>query len=245
MQWKTSWFGHALLAALACLALTGRPAFGELFNRGTSTEGYHLIYDDSLDVTWVDYTFGCTGFGNTGYTRSYYFYCKDWADTLNITINGQTFDDWRLPTVAPVWNYNYSFDGSTDFSYNILRTGSELAHLYHVTLGNLSQYDTAGNMRSAGTYGLLNTGLFNNLDGTPGGAIYWTQTGWPPNSGNQMFGTQFSTGVQCPTSTQSGNQAWALALRDGDVVPEPATLSLSLLALAGLTFAAVVRRRRK
>ena len=59
-----------------------------------------------------------------------------------------------------------------------------------------------------------------------------------------MIGIQLSTGYQCPVSMQSGNQAWALAVRDGDVVPEPTTFSLILTALAGVTIAAIVKRRR-
>ncbi|MBN1909514.1 MAG: PEP-CTERM sorting domain-containing protein [Pirellulales bacterium] len=237
--------GLAYCGIVLCIAaMAASPAFAELFDRGiqvgTGGVEYHLIYDDTLNLTWVDYTFGYTGFGHTSYNQSQYGKAKDWADTLAIAVGDQVFDDWRLPQVIPVYDLNYKYDGSTDYGYNITRTGSELSHLYHVTLGNLSKYATDGTPRSPGTYGLLNTGLFQNLVGTPGGFGYWSQSIYPDGTGNQ-FGSLFSEGLQCRLSNQSGNQEWGIAVRIGDV-PEPSTLTLLGL---GMLAVAVLRLRRR
>lgn len=235
-------FSRSLWVAVACVAMTCSWAAADLIDRGTSDEGYHLIYDDTLDVTWADYTFGYGGV-QWGYDPSwpsykhnlYWSTCEEWVGSLTITVDGQVFDDWRQPKVVPIGDYNCAYDGSTDWGWNITRPGSELAHLYHVTLNNNSRYNADGYYNSP--YGLVNTGLFNDLHEN----LYWTRTGWPPNPGNQVFAFATYEGLQCPYSTQSGAQCYCMAVRDGDVaVPEPSVLVL----LAGAAVCLVLLRKR-
>jgi len=51
-------------------------------------EKHNLIYDNDLNITWLDYT------NNQGIWQ----YQMDWAQNLIVTTaSGQILDDWRLP----------------------------------------------------------------------------------------------------------------------------------------------------
>jgi hypothetical protein len=92
-----------------------------------------------------------------------------WAVVLDPYGSGIT--GWRLPDTNPVngvsYNYSFAYDGSTDRGFNNSApgtahagsTGSEMAHLFYKTLGNLAYYDTSGSGPQAG-WGLTNTGRF-------------------------------------------------------------------------------------
>jgi len=113
--------------------------------------GGGLIYDDVLKITWLQ---------DARYAPATMLWSQAvaWAEGLSYydTVRGVTWTDWRLPQVRPVdgvgFNYAWSFDGSTDMAYNISApgsvypgsTGSEMAYLYSVNLGNLGFYDTNG-----------------------------------------------------------------------------------------------------
>lgn len=140
---------YVLMMAAALLMFgSSLPASAALVEHGTVTyEGMErrLIYDTDLNVTWLDFS---NAPGN-------YVTQASWADNLAITINGQTYDDWRLPATPPV---------SQIVGYNVI--GSDLGHLYYFELGNL-----------AGA--LANTGVFQNLlpvwytSGTESGSNIW------------------------------------------------------------------------
>lgn len=106
-----------------------------LYNRG---EG--LIYDDVLNLTWLqDANYAKTsGFDING--RMDWESAVDWADKL--VYSG--YSDWRLPTLTPVngsnFQYDYSYNGTTDSSYSITSQKSELAYMFYVNLNNPSRY---------------------------------------------------------------------------------------------------------
>ncbi|NOQ65196.1 MAG: hypothetical protein GQ582_11855 [Methyloprofundus sp.] len=84
-----------------------------LFNRGTVVyDGLerNLIYDNELDVTWLDYTSDAGNYNDQ----------LAWVSALSLEINEQIFDKWRLP-IAPL--------DSRVVGYNI--ASSELGHLYY------------------------------------------------------------------------------------------------------------------
>lgn len=206
-----------------------------------STDAY-FFYDTVLDLTWLrDWNAGAgTSFDNGSNANDglmTWANAKDWASSLDI--NGLT--GWRLPELSGPLNTTFAYTG-TDYGYNVNTANSELAHMFYVTLGNLSISDTSGSFRggSAGVdWGLTNTAYFADMQSYG----YWSGTEYAPDPSIAWY-----------FDTLGGNQgyyyknyAWyAVAVRPGDVlaaqaVPEPGTLAL-LLAAVGV--GAVVRRRR-
>jgi hypothetical protein len=106
-----------------------------------------------------------------------------WIDAMNAT-NYLGYSGWRLPTMmdtgAPGCDFSYA--GGTDCGYNV-QTGSadtivysEMASMFHDTLGNLAYYDTSGGSGQPG-WGLSNTGPFSNIQPSP----YWSGLEYVPN----------------------------------------------------------------
>ncbi len=166
--------------SILALLLWGGLAQAALHDRGNG-----LIYDDVLDVTWLQdanlaatETFGVAKIRPDGS----FFSCsaaREWIRAMNAA-NYKGFSDWQLPKAEPVngvsWNGQLSYDGSTDEGYNISAPGSAypgthahpLAHLFYQSLGNQGRYDVNGNRNIQGCPDdangcLRNTGPFINL----------------------------------------------------------------------------------
>lgn len=112
--------------------------------------GGGLIYDDVLDVTWLqDANYAKTSRYNSD-GLMYHGQATTWASNLSYfdSVRNVTYTDWRLPITEPVngtaFNYNVSYNGSTDYGYNISEqatayagsTGSEMAFLFYNSLNN-------------------------------------------------------------------------------------------------------------
>jgi hypothetical protein len=225
--------------------------------------GGGLIYDDVLNVTWLqDANYAETsGYDVDG--RMTWNQAMTWANQL---VYGG-FDDWRLPTVEPVngvdFNPDYTFDGTTDTSYNITSPNSEMGYMFHVNLGNSSYYTPTGAI--SGCYisypadtCLDNTGQFVNFELYG----YWSGTEYAPppadlgGSGVIQTGGDPQPSSEIPSAWMfymtAGNQyslhkdfelqAWAV--RDGDVAAVPEADTWAML-LAGLGLIGVATRRRK
>lgn len=214
--------------AAACALVTFGPAQAALHARNlvgdAAPEAY---YDDLLNITWL---------ANAS-APGFVTWQAAVAWVAQFEIGG--ISGWRLPKHVDVGNDGCNLSwiagpGGTDCGLNVdVRTG-ELAHLYHVTLGNIS-YPSPGWVQT-------NYGPFSNYYGRlPGGAEYWWY-GDHYKFGDNAWTFKPAFGAQVFTVTSLASGAWAV--RDGDVpqVPEPGTWALSLLGLASL--GAVTRRRK-
>jgi hypothetical protein len=230
---------------------------------GTATYAgsvYNLIYEDTQDLVWLDYTRAKNSWQNqvdwaaslnTSGTLTYNLdsaYSVDWNDTV-----------WRLPATDESIAYlpgdvaGFAGPDATGYhnyakGYNM--TNSEMGRLFDESLDNLALRTTDGTYRDTGSYGLLNVGLFQNLvQPTTADPIvyYWSSTRYSLDS-NQAWGFNFTLGAL----THSSVEGWAygIAVRSATVskVPDPdppvaPVPGAALLGLLGLT-TAIGRIRR-
>jgi hypothetical protein len=235
-----------LLATLTILAV-GLPNIAQaaLINREQG-----MIYDDVLNVTWLqDANYAIT----SGYTQEHGFTDNEmtWTEAntwaTELTFGG--YSDWRLPSVTPVngssFDSSFTFDGSSDNSYNIAGTNSEMASMYYANLNNAGFFDTSGNTTGCSVQGdaicLTETSFFTNLLPSDQ-SIYWTSTEDTTFTSN-AWGFNMAIGQQFSFDKNRGLfNTWAV--RTGDIslpslspiseVPIPSVVWLFGSALAGL-----------
>ncbi|MHB1076669.1 PEP-CTERM sorting domain-containing protein, partial [Thiobacillus sp.] len=170
-----------------------------------------------------------------------------WVAALSFSDGINVYDSWRLPTVEPVngisFNYNLSYDGSTDYGYNITSPNSELAYMFYVNLGNSADfnpsYNVGGCYVSSSDTCLDNVGPFVNLQPS----LYWSDTQYAPNiSYAWVFG--MPDGLQWDINKANVYYAWAVSPGDvgvAAVLPEANTWAM---LLAGLGLIGWRARRR-
>lgn len=224
-----------------CTVLSSGAAQAALTDRGGG-----LLYDDVLNITWLqDANYAKTsGYDADGLMN--WGEANTWA--ANLTYAG--YDDWRLPSTAPVgadWDYALSLIGSTDFAYNITSPHSELSYMHYVNLGltgywspeGVYQPDLVGLLRNGIQGGQANVGPVHNLQSS----VYWSGTADAryPTSYAWLFVT--ADGDQNFYSQNFEVHAWAV--RPGDVapIPEPETYAMFLAGLGLMGFMA--RRKQK
>ena len=189
---------------------------------GTATYGgsdYKLIYDDHTQLTWLDYSIPATGA---------YAGALAWAEGLNdpgvVTV---TLDagysaswgasQWRLPESEG----NYGYFGSEQYI-----TSTEFEHVYYDELGNILNDPS------------VDTGLFDYIVvNTQSSSYYYTKPNFSTVTYIPAF--NFYNGTQVFVTNSVNGGIYAMAVIEGAVVPEPATLGL--LALGGL---ALLRKRK-
>ena len=200
-----------LLRLVACLfVVVSSYSHAALYDRGNG-----LIYDDVLDITWLqDANYAHTsGYDATG--RMNWFFANPWADQLSYG----GFDDWRLASAgnAPTHGYNV--------------TTGELGHMFYNNLGNTAYTS------------ILNNVSFT--DATPGGgtesflnvqsSVYWYGEENPSSSN---FAPAFYTYDGRQVNGYKGGRHYSWAVHDGDIgaspVPLPAGIYLFLSGLVGL-----------
>jgi hypothetical protein len=211
-------------SALTLFALGSGVSQAALIDRGGG-----LIYDDVLNVTWmqdVQYV-NQLGLSRDGILNHWEALAA--ADSLEYydSVRDTTWSDWRLPT-AYVEEIMFDTTGTT----------SELAYMYYVNLQFAPMYEH-DRFRPDPTSDAYNP--FLNLNR----AVWFSNTSDSrPDTHAWIF--HFHFGSQEGTERADAGRVWFV--RDGDVgqaqtsVPEPGTLALFGLGLIG---AGITRRRKK
>jgi len=228
--------------------------------------GNGLIYDNVLDITWIqDVGLSSTQGGPSTFN---WHDANAWAEQL--VFGG--YDDWRLPTLSPVNGVAFHrvlhCDGSADYGYGIAApggasagfTGNELAYMYHVNLGNQSRCTGEGPYLAGKTFG-PDVGVQNAsfVDGSTGETVSFLNL----QDVKTLFWTDYAPFIDSRGASYSwllkydGFNDWAntifvgraWAVRDGDVlvatVPEPSTLLLFLGLLPAFLFTKNRKRSRQ
>lgn len=198
---------HSLLSTLSIpllvLFVSAHPAFSD-----------GIIYDSGFQIYWMQD-------GNKAGNPMNWTAANTWAE--NLVYDG--YDDWHLPTTPDgTWGYN-SFQNST--KYNV--TVSDLGHLFYTLLGNQVTLDSSATFNSI-SYGPGYPGLFTNLQA----GYYWfgTLSNTTDSSSNKM-GWIFDFQHGCQFLASTNQNAYAIAVRKAEPVPEPTSAVLFLSGLAG------------
>jgi len=213
MTRRTPLIASTIASTLLAVSLSGA-AQAALIDRGGG-----LIYDSTLNVTWLkDANYAKTsGYDSKG--RMTWANAVTWADNLSYfdAIRNVTYTDWRLPTTtdlgAPGCDWTY---GGTECGWNVNPASSEMAHLYHVSLGNLSIFTTTTDYSGAYAGGsnpnstLDYVGPFINFQPY----VYWSGTEYAPDTG---FAWAFATLDGSQGAIHRFRSLYALAVRPGDV----------------------------
>ena len=234
-------FKHTL--ALVGLSLITFSTNAALYDRGNG-----LIYDDVLDITWLQdanyaHTSGYAAANAVGGMHSGSNNIQpdgamgwDAATTWATQLEYDGYDDWRLPS-ANLINASDpcdASDGSCDFGYN--NTTGELGHMFYNNLGNTAFSSITSNV--------------SFTDATPGGGTvsflnvqsdkYWYGDEFFPNT-NDAWSFDSTDGDQSDDSKIDSSYAWAV--RDGDVSPVPIPAAVWFFGSALLGLAGVKRKK--
>jgi len=197
-------------------------------------------YDTVLKVTWLR--------NWNSITVDSWSEAKAWASALSV---GQ-HSDWRLPTLVDTGSPGCTWSlGGTDCGYSPqtidVSSGlvyNEMAHLWFVTLGNLSPYYSGTGTAQAG-WGLTNTADFLNLIDTVE-RRYWQDitVAVPWGVPTQAWLFDVHNGYQ---TTWTLNAGWlVVAVHPGDVgTPVAAPPPYALIPAALLAVTAMARRRKR
>jgi hypothetical protein len=245
------------LLSVILLLLAANHASAALLGRAPLTPGgtdYQAYYDTALNITWLaDSNLAASSTFGVGEIRPNG--SMEWGTAIAwiAAMNSAMYlgiSDWRLPRIEPVngssFGYSFSYDGSTDWGYNVGapgsaypgHTGSEMAHLHYVTLGNVGSYSSSGAPTGCGNSCLASAGPFSIVESYR----YWSGITYDPipSLAWEFFFFNGAQEFDYKNGTVYGGLAWAV--RDGDIalVPIPAAAWLFASALGGL---ARVRRR--
>lgn len=216
-----------------------------------------FYYDTVLDLTWLrNWNVGAGTSYDDGDEATDGKITWASAKAFATAVNFNGFTGWSLPQVLDTGAAGCAGEGydGTDCGYNVytnelVHRGSPLAHMFYDTLGNLSAFYANGSDRPTNeqgiTWGLVNTGLFFNMQGTgqqqQGG--YWSGTAYAPFPNEDAWFFEMSSGGQ--TNVGQPLDTYVVLVRPGDVypgsAPEPGSLALLGVAIAGQA----AERRRK
>lgn len=213
---------NASIAVILIQFFLLQSAQAALIDRGSG-----LIYDDVLDVTWLqDASYAQTS-GYAPYARLTWEDAVTWTDTLAYTdtVRGTVWDDWRLPT---------TLNAPESLGYDVTGTSSELAYMYYINLGYEANYNP------------------NPLDPDPSSSNYnpffnlSTRGHWSgtlSDATDQAWYLHFHFGFQQTNSVYDEQRIWAV--RDGDVISVPEPEEMILLFSGLMVFSGLLIRRKR
>ena len=238
-------FKFIIGAACVCLTVVSFNASAALIDRGGG-----LLYDDVLDVTWLqDANYAKTsGFDADGKMST--VQAEIWITGLSYydSVRDTTYDDWRLAgSTSTEVPFHYGWWSATGDDTPTQGPHTELSYMYYENLGlkgynsNFGSWDTDFGVHGDSTFGGQNdVGLVKNLQGEE----YWL---------GDEYGISLTGAANWTFNMNTGNHytnrgsylLYAWAVRDGDVaasvVPVPAALWLFGSGLLGLI--GVARRK--
>ena len=173
---------HSLIIGALCAVVF--PLVSTLSHASLIDRGGGLIYDDVLDITWLqDTNYALTQGVDDG--RMTWTEANSWAAGLSYydVVRDVTYEDWRLPTSSPIDSLNFNIavsnDGTTDQGYARTTTNgldggwrdadgtpvSELGYMYYVNLSNFGKCDEnlSGCTTFTRDWGLNDTAQFTNF----------------------------------------------------------------------------------
>jgi hypothetical protein len=223
---------YGLIAGAVAALTLAAPASAALIDRGGG-----LIYDDVLNITWMqDASYAATA-GAAPYGGLQWQEAHDFAANLEYydTVRGVVWDDWRLPS---------TINAETSHGWDLSGQSSELAYMYYTNLGYAADYEPIPTdpMPSGAGYNPFINLVYRN---------YWSDT-LAYNEYGDVRGAWFlhmHFGEQGIQGLNDYLKVWVV--RDGDVaatitppasVPEPGTLGLLGMALGTAGF---LRRRKQ
>ena len=223
-----------LVTALAITLGTAGVSHAQLHPRGGG-----LIYDDVLDVTWLQdtnviagtsydnapETESRAGTGNTTDGKVSWFNAMAFAENFSYydSVRDVYWQNWRLPELK-CWNdgvdFNHDrrFDGTSDVGLNITTPCHELSYHYYVNLDNIARKNTSGELQEGS--GLVNDpanpndeSLFTGLEPNAF-QFFWFSTIRPDNISN-AFDMRMDNGNIAFGNWHYDRKVWLVM--DGDV----------------------------
>lgn len=234
-----------VLTFFTCVGFAFNKADAALIDRGSG-----LLYDDVLNITWLQDTNYAKTSGYDVDGRLSSVDALNWATNLNYfdSVRRVTYSDWRLPRNSSDGHpFHYGWWFAIGDDHPTTGPHSELSYMYYINLG-LAGYqtnygawqDNFGIFGNNTFTGQTNIGLIKNLQA----GEYFSYAAPSPYPYDQPWTFNTNTGNHYVRLKYEPHFAWAV--HDGDIaahaIPEPKTETMMLLGIGMIGFYALRRK---